>query len=105
MVTLSVNSIFRATPGPWEACPNPFSFFDKTVLRSDKMNMSHFLKETAEQILLRYQVIAMTAQLLSYAIWVTYAETTWPPLPLPFYYFEKQCRHLLVGKGSLPYLC
>ena len=103
MVTLSVNSLYGATQGPWEACPNPFSFFDKTVLRSDKMNMSHFLKETAEQILLRYQVIAMTAQLLSYAIWVTYAETTWPPLPLPFYYFEKRCRHLLVGKGSLPY--
>ena len=43
----------------------------------------------------------MTAQLLSYAIWVTYAETTWPPLPLPFYYFEKWCRHLLVELALL----
>ena len=77
MVTLSVNSIFRATPGPWEACPNPFSFFDKTVLRSDKMDMSHFLKEMPEQILMRYQVKGMIDLLLSYVIWVTYAKTTW----------------------------
>ena len=87
MVTLSVYGPYRATPGPWEACPNPFSFFDKTVLRSDKMNMSHFLKETAEQILLRYQVIAMTAQLLYYAIWVTYAETPWGACPQPVLLF------------------
>ena len=53
------------------------------------MNRSHFLKETAEQILLRYQVIAMTAQLLSYAIWVTYAETTWKPPPPPLLLFWK----------------
>ena len=79
MVTLSVNSIFRATPGPWEACPSPFSFFDKTVLRSDKMDMSHFLKEMPEQILMRYQVKGMIDLLLSYVIWVTYAKTTWGP--------------------------
>ena len=71
LVTLSVYSLYGATPGPWEACPNPFSFFGKTVLQSDKMNRSHFLKETAEQILMRFQVKAMIAQLLSYAIWVT----------------------------------
>ena len=36
--------------------PRPFSFFNKTVLPSDKRNMLHFLKEMAEQILMRYQV-------------------------------------------------
>ena len=65
MVTLSVNSIFGATLGPWDGCPNPFSFFGKTILPSDKMNMSHFLKEMAEQILMRYHVNGMNAQLLS----------------------------------------
>ena len=65
MVTLSVNSIFGTTPGPWDGCPNPFSFFGKTILPSDKMNMTHFLKEMAEQILMRYQVKGMNAQLLS----------------------------------------
>ena len=43
------------------------------------MNMSHFLKEMAEQILMRYQVKLMIAQLLSYAILPKYAETTWEP--------------------------
>ena len=56
MVTLSVNSIFGATPGPCDGCPNPFLFFGKTILPSDKMNMSHFLKEMAEQIFMRDQV-------------------------------------------------
>ena len=42
-----------------------FRFFGKTVLPSDKMNMSHFLKEMAEQILMRYHVNGMNAQLLS----------------------------------------
>ena len=40
-------------------------FFVKTVLPPDKMNMSHFLNEMAEQILMRYQVKVMNAQLLS----------------------------------------
>ena len=87
MVTLSVCSLYGATPGPWEARPNPFSFFGKTVLQSDKMNRSHFLKETAEQILMRFQVKAMIAQLLSYAIWVTYAETTHGGRPKPVLLF------------------
>ena len=82
MVTLSVYGPYRATPGPWEASPTPFSFFGQTILTTDQMNMSHFLKEMAEQILMRYQVKGMIAQLLSYAIWVTYAETTCPPPPL-----------------------
>ena len=43
------------------------------------MNMSHFLKEMAEHIFMRYKVKGMIAQLLFYAIWVTYAETTWGP--------------------------
>ena len=90
MVTLSVYSLYGATPGPWEACPNPFSFFGKTVLQSDKMNRSHFLKETAEQILMRFQVKAMIAQLLSYAIWVTYAETTWKPPPPPLCWLSQK---------------
>ena len=67
MVTLSVYGPYRATPGPWEASPTPFSFFGQTILPSDQMNMSHFLKEMAEQILIRYQVKLMIAQLLSYA--------------------------------------
>jgi len=29
--------------------PSPFSFFAKTVLPSDKKNMSHFFKEMAPQ--------------------------------------------------------
>ena len=57
--------------------PSPFSFLAKTVLRSDKMDMSHFLKEMPEQILMRYQVKGMIDLLLSYVIWVTYAKTTW----------------------------
>ena len=91
MVTLSVYSLYGATPGPWEACPNPFSFFGKTVLQSDKMNRSHFLKETAEQILMRFQVKAMIAQLLSYAILVTYAETTHGGRPKPVFFILKNC--------------
>ena len=59
--------------------------------------MSHFLKEMAEQILMRYQVKGMIAQLLSYANWVTFTETTGAAHSL-FYYFEKRCRHLLVEK-------
>ena len=43
------------------------------------MNISHFLNEMAEQILMSYQVKGMIAQLLSYVIWVTYAKTTWGP--------------------------
>ena len=79
MVTLSVYGPYRATPGPWEASPTPFSFFGQTILTTDQMNMSHFLKEMAEQILMSYQVKSMIAQLLPYVIWVTYAKTTWGP--------------------------
>ena len=79
MVTLSVNSLYGATPGPWDAFPNPFNFFLPKILPSDQMNMSHFLKEMPEQILMRYQVKGMIALLLSYVIWVTYAKTTWGP--------------------------
>ena len=43
------------------------------------MNISHLLKKMAELFLMRYQVKGMIVQLLSYAIWVTYAETTWGP--------------------------
>ena len=84
MVTLSVYSLYGATPGPWEACPNPFSFFLSKILPSDQMNMSHFLKEMAEQILMRYEVKGMIALLLSYVIWVTYAKTTWGLPPARF---------------------
>ena len=87
MVTLSVYGPYRATPGPWEASPTPFSFFGQTILASDQMNMSHFLKEMPEQILMRYQVKGMIAQLLSYAIWVTYAETPWGACPQPVLLF------------------
>ena len=51
MVTLSVNRLYGATPGPWDASPSPFSFFGTKKIATDQMNMSHFLKETAEQIL------------------------------------------------------
>ena len=53
--------VFRFCIQPQGVGPDPFSFIGKTVLRSDKMNMSHFLKEMAEQILMRHQVNGMNA--------------------------------------------
>ena len=47
--------------------PQPIFIFGQKILPSDKMNMSHFLKEMAEQILMRYQVKVMIEQLLSFA--------------------------------------
>ena len=79
MVTLSVYGPTGATPGPWEASPNPFSFFGQNNPATDKMNMSHFFTEMAEQILIRYQVkdIFYPAAILCYL--GNYAQTTWGP--------------------------
>ena len=60
------------------------------------MNMSHFLEEMAEQILIRYQVKGMIAQLLFYAILSQLCRDHMGATHSPFYYFEKWCRHLLV---------
>ena len=84
MVTLSVNSIFGATPGPWDGCPNPFYFFSKTILPSDKMNMAHFLKEMAEGILMRYIRWKVWMPRCSPCYLGNFAQTTWGPAPTHF---------------------
>ena len=68
---------------PGVPAPTSFLFFWPKILPSDQMDMSHFLKEMAEQILMRYQVKLMIAQLLSFAtILVTMPRPHGDPQPV-----------------------
>ena len=60
--------------------------------------MSHFLREMTEQILIRYQVKLMIAQLLSFATILVTIPRPHGAAPSQFYYFEKRCCHLLEEK-------
>ena len=62
--------------------------------------MSHFLKEMPEQILMRYQVKGMIALLLSYVIWVTYANTTWGPPTAQFIILRNGAAIYWLEKGE-----
>ena len=84
MVTLSVNSLYGATPGPRDACPNQFSFIAKKSAIWQNEHVTLFEGNGWTDINeVSGETYDCPAALLCY-YFGNYAETTWGPLPASF---------------------
>ena len=86
---------------PGKPPPPRFLFLAKPFWQLTKWTCHTFWRKWLNRFEWGIRWKVWNTQMLSYTIWVTYAETPWGAAHSPFYYFEKRCRHLLVGKWSL----